>query len=136
MKRTLIRILGIAGGALTLLPYLWIIAQALYTLALPDNAVHFESKGYASGFLIIFALPTVIAVAGFVGSLLFRIRILSAILMLASGVLMFVFGAPTLILNNIWLARIAPAMLITAGILNFVYNPNNANSSTTPEPPV
>lgn len=132
MKRTLIRILGITGGSLTLLPYLWLIAKALYTLALPDSEVHFESKGYAYGFLVIYAIPTLIAAVGFTGSLLMRRYILSAVFMVFSGTLTLVLGPPVLISGSRWLVLIPSLMLVAVGVLKLIFRPNvNQGSDRT-----
>jgi hypothetical protein len=140
VKRTFIRILGITGGSLTLLPYLLFISKTLYTLALPDSEVHFESKGYAYGFLIIYAIPTLIAAVGFAGSLIMRRHILSAVFMVFSGTLTLVFSPPVLISGTRWLLLIPSLMLVAAGVLKLIFRPDvnqggdSAEKNLAPKP--
>ncbi len=144
MKKKLIRIMGIVGGALTMLPYLLFVGQCLYTLALPDGEVHFESKGYAGGFLVIFALPAVASIAGFIGSLLVnKRRKPGAILMIISGAIIFMFGIPLLFFGytipydiKVWVEKIPPLMLIAAGAILLGSSPDADNPNTKlPETP-
>ncbi len=72
MTGKLARILGIAGGGLTLLPNLISMASYIYTLTLPDEGLHFEAKGYASGFLVMTILPCILSAVGFTSSFFVR----------------------------------------------------------------
>lgn len=140
MVGKLARIFGITGGALTLLPCLLFIADCIYSLALPSSVKNFESDGYAFGFLILLGIPfTILATVGFAGGFLVRKRhILAGVMMIASGLLMLVFGGIIEynfvfreLLNmasppTIWLSRIPQLLLIAAGILSLIYHPGIA----------
>ena len=111
MVRKLSPVFGIIGGALTMLPGLGLAAQSIWTLLQPDGAVHFEAKGYASFFVIVGAMYTLISGIGLTGGLIVRKKpALAGVLMLISGMLM-------LMLAMQWYYQIAPLLLVAAGIL-------------------
>ncbi len=119
MTKKISRILGIIGGALTLLPWLWMTVQCAWALLHPYSAANFESKGYTSGFLVFSVLYSVISLAGLIGSLLVcKKRILAGVLMIVSGALMFAFGLPMLLLGTRWLIKLPPVLLVAAGVLS------------------
>lgn len=123
MIKKLSRILGIVGGALALLPYLYFMGQCVYTLLLPDAGLHFESKGYASGFLILSIFPSVVAAVGLVGGLIVRKKpVLGAVLMIASGALL-----PCVAPLN-WMLIPGPVLMVVSGILALIAK----ESSSTP----
>jgi len=90
MLRKLARIFGIVGGALSLLPWLVVVAECAYAFALPATDFYSrEGQGYAYGFLIISLVPTLIAAVGLTGSFLVRKKhILAGIMLIASGALL------------------------------------------------
>ncbi len=121
MKRKLARILGISGGALSVLPWLVFIGGCIWTLSLPDNEVHFESKGYASGFLIIFLILLLVSAAGLTGGLLVhKKRKLGVVLMIVSGGILLFIQVP---LKTEWWLMIGPPLLVAAGIIAFNIDP-------------
>ncbi len=136
MSGKLARVFGIAGGGLTLLPNLISMASYIYTLTLPDEGLHFEAKGYASGFLVLTIVPCLLSAVGFTSSFFVRRKpLLTGVLMITSGMLMTIlipisyFGIsamaePTIIMNDtlfLCLIDITPLMLTAAGILSIVY---------------
>jgi len=116
MKKKLLRIISIVVGLLSTLPWLVLIAGSLYTLSLPDSEAYFEAKSYASSFLMDFAFPTAVSVLGFAGSLLaHRYHRLGGVLMMTCGAVLLIFGD--------WYLRIAPVLLIIAGVFYIISRP-------------
>lgn len=125
MIKKLSRILGIAGGALALLPILYFMGQCVYTLLLPDVGLHFESKGYAYGFLILNIIPCVVAIVGLVGGLIVRKKpVLGSVLMIVSGALLPCVAPLS------WMLIPGPVLLVAAGILALI-----AKESSSHQPP-
>jgi len=134
----LARILGLVGGTLTLLPYIFTIFLCISTLARPDNQVHFESQGYAYGFLMLSSVPALFAAAGFIGSFFVRKKhTLSGVMMTTSGMFLLLTRMPiaSLGLGILttdtaeyietvgYILHIPPLLLIATGVLSLVYQP-------------
>ncbi len=132
MPVKLTRILGIVGGALTLLPWVIFIGQSIYTFALPDSEVHFEAKPFAFIVLVLGIIFCAIAVMGFIGSLLVaKKHTVAGALMLTSGFLnLFTLPMSANVFDGLlyipfigYVILIPPVLLIVAGLLSFVCKP-------------
>lgn len=114
-----------------------VMALYTYTLILPDEGLHFEAKGYASGFLVMTILPCILSATGFIsGFFVRRKQLLTGVLMITCGFLMtvlmplsyitieeIIYENGTIINVDIalYLIRIPPLMLTAAGILSIVH---------------
>lgn len=122
MARKLGRIFGFIGSGASMIPGLWLIGQCISTLLQPDDAVHFESKGYASAFLIFGAIYCLIPTVGLVGSFLVRKNaMLAGAMMILPAVLMI-----PLLFSYGWYLVLAPLLLAAAGVLTMVGASNKA----------
>ncbi len=137
MTGKLARIFGLVGGGLTLLPNLISMALYTYTLTLPDEGLHFEAKGYASGFMVMTILPCILSATGFISGFFVRRKpLLTGVLMITCGFLMTVVmpisyvSIEEMIYENgiiinadiaLCLIRIPPLMLTAAGVLSIVH---------------
>jgi hypothetical protein len=128
------RVLGITGSAAALLPCLYVIGECIYTFTLPDSAVHFETKGYASAQFIFSLIPAFIAAFGAAGALLARKKSrLGPALMIASGLLLFITMIPVSVTLGIWIEYVPPLILISAGMLALISRLNDTKAPGGPQ---
>lgn len=117
MLRSLSRIVGVTGGALSLLANIYVLVLSVYSLTLPDG-IHSQVEGYVT--YCLFSSIAIIAASLFciTGALsVCETPVYSGVVMIIYGIIELSYGAPFILLGTAWLSMLPSLLVIASGTI-------------------